>query len=82
MTGEGNFNWRFVFPFEYLKAEEKIVYHKKESFFDVGEKEYKVPPVLTIQLWDADLISADDMLGMNVSVANNFFYFFLFTGTK
>jgi hypothetical protein len=24
LTGEGNFNWRFVFPFEYLAAEEKV----------------------------------------------------------
>lgn len=25
LTGEGNFNWRFIFPFEYLAAEERIV---------------------------------------------------------
>jgi hypothetical protein len=24
LTGEGNFNWRFIFPFEYLAAEEKV----------------------------------------------------------
>ena len=24
LTGEGNFNWRFVFPFDYLVAEEKV----------------------------------------------------------
>lgn len=29
LTGEGNFNWRFVFPFQYQKAEEKIVIKKK-----------------------------------------------------
>lgn len=25
LTGEGNFNWRFLFPFDYLAAEERIV---------------------------------------------------------
>lgn len=29
LTGEGNFNWRFIFPFDYLVAEEKIVVTKK-----------------------------------------------------
>ena len=29
LTGEGNFNWRFLFPFQYQKAEEKIVIKKK-----------------------------------------------------
>ena len=33
LTGEGNFNWRLVFPFDYLAAEEKIVISKKESLF-------------------------------------------------
>ena len=63
LTGEGNFNWRFLFPFEFLKAEEKIVYKKRVSIFDLEESEIKVPPKLTIQVWDADLISSDDFLG-------------------
>ena len=29
MDGEGNFNWRFVFPFEYLPAEQMMVIKKK-----------------------------------------------------
>jgi len=32
LTGEGNFNWRFIFPFDYLIAEEKIVVTKKVSY--------------------------------------------------
>uniref|UniRef100_A0A8C6TZ59 Otoferlin a n=1 Tax=Neogobius melanostomus TaxID=47308 RepID=A0A8C6TZ59_9GOBI len=63
LTGEGNFNWRFVFPFDYLMAEEKIVISKKESMFSWDETEYKIPPRLTMQVWDADHFSADDFLG-------------------
>ncbi|XP_024860788.1 otoferlin isoform X6 [Kryptolebias marmoratus] len=63
LTGEGNFNWRFVFPFDYLVAEEKIVISKKESMFSWDETEYKIPPRLTLQVWDADHFSADDFLG-------------------
>uniref|UniRef100_A0A3Q3LN49 Otoferlin n=1 Tax=Mastacembelus armatus TaxID=205130 RepID=A0A3Q3LN49_9TELE len=63
LTGEGNFNWRFVFPFDYLIAEEKIVISKKESMFSWDETEYKIPPRLTLQVWDADHFSADDFLG-------------------
>ena len=70
LTGEGNFNWRFVFDFNYLKAEEKIVYHKKMSVFDLDETEVKIPPKLTMQVWDADLISSDDFLGKFITNAN------------
>uniref|UniRef100_A0A4W6ERT2 Otoferlin a n=1 Tax=Lates calcarifer TaxID=8187 RepID=A0A4W6ERT2_LATCA len=52
LTGEGNFNWRFVFPFDYLM-----------SMFSWDETEYKIPPRLTLQVWDADHFSADDFLG-------------------
>lgn len=64
LTGEGNFNWRFVYPFDYLMAEEKIVISKKESMFSWDETEYKIPARLTLQVWDADHFSADDFLGM------------------
>jgi len=29
MDGEGNFNWRFVFPFEYIPSEQVMVVSKK-----------------------------------------------------
>lgn len=50
LTGEGNFNWRFVFPFEYLVAEEKIVISRKESLFSWDETECKIPARLELQV--------------------------------
>uniref|UniRef100_A0A3Q2XCE0 Otoferlin n=1 Tax=Hippocampus comes TaxID=109280 RepID=A0A3Q2XCE0_HIPCM len=68
LTGEGNFNWRFVFPFDYLMAEEKIVISKKESMFSWDETEYKIPARLTLQVWDADHFSADDFLAIELDL--------------
>ena len=42
LTGNGNFNWRFIFPFDYLAAEEKVVKSKKESIFSWDETTTKV----------------------------------------
>ncbi|GBP13671.1 Otoferlin [Eumeta japonica] len=54
LTGEGNFNWRFIYPFDYLEAEEKIVISRKESVFSWDESECKIPARLELQVWDAD----------------------------
>ena len=50
LTGEGNFNWRFVYPFDYLVAEEKVVVSKKESMFSWDETTSKVPARLSLQV--------------------------------
>ena len=50
LTGEGNFNWRFIFPFDYLVAEQKIVISRKESLFSWDESECKIPARLELQV--------------------------------
>ncbi|KAM6949272.1 LOW QUALITY PROTEIN: dysferlin [Aplochiton taeniatus] len=63
LGGEGNFNWRFLFPFHYLPAEQLCTVDRKEHFWSLDKAESKLPPKLTIQVWDNDKFSFDDYLG-------------------
>ncbi|XP_048456952.1 dysferlin [Rhincodon typus] len=63
MGGEGNFNWRFVFPFEYLPTEQVCAIAKKEHFWSLDKTQTKIAPELIIQIWDNDKFSFDDYLG-------------------
>ena len=63
MDGTGNFNWRFVFPFEYIPQEGVMVLKGKEHFFSLDETEQLLPPKFTIQVWDNDLFNPDDFIG-------------------
>uniref|UniRef100_A0A663N8N5 Dysferlin n=1 Tax=Athene cunicularia TaxID=194338 RepID=A0A663N8N5_ATHCN len=63
MGGEGNFNWRFIFPFDYLPAEQMCYIAKKEHFWSLDKTENKIPPQLILQIWDNDKFSFDDYLG-------------------
>lgn len=63
LTGEGNFNWRFVFDFNYLEIEEKVVHEEKDSLIQVGNTSKKFPPRLVLRVYDADIFSSDDFLG-------------------
>ncbi|KAL5471556.1 hypothetical protein EMCRGX_G029681 [Ephydatia muelleri] len=63
LDGEGNFNWRFVYKFDYLAAEKVVVIKKKEHFYSLDKSETHLPPVLTMQVWDNDLFSPDDFIG-------------------
>lgn len=62
LDGEGNFNWRFLFNFEYLPAEKRIVYTHKQRFGFVNI-ERKLKPIINLHCFDADQFSADDQLG-------------------
>uniref|UniRef100_A0AAY4B2F1 C2 domain-containing protein n=1 Tax=Denticeps clupeoides TaxID=299321 RepID=A0AAY4B2F1_9TELE len=63
LTGEGNFNWRFVFPFNYMPAEKMVVVSKRENIFSLDKTEQKLPAVLLLQVWDFERLSSDDFLG-------------------
>ncbi|XP_028992475.1 fer-1-like protein 6 [Betta splendens] len=63
LTGEGNFNWRFVIPFSYLPAEKLVVVSKKENIFSLDKTEQKLPAILIMQVWDFETLSSDDFLG-------------------
>uniref|UniRef100_A0A669B099 Fer-1 like family member 6 n=1 Tax=Oreochromis niloticus TaxID=8128 RepID=A0A669B099_ORENI len=63
LTGEGNFNWRFVFPFSYMPAEKVVVVRKRESIFSLDKTEQKIPAILILQVWDFETLSSDDFLG-------------------
>ncbi|TGZ70323.1 hypothetical protein CRM22_003257 [Opisthorchis felineus] len=62
LSGEGNFNWRFIFPFDYIKAEDRIEF-KDKGPFDVEPITIKSNCELTLQIWDADVFSSDNFLG-------------------
>ncbi|XP_077954184.1 dysferlin isoform X12 [Gasterosteus aculeatus] len=63
LAGEGNFNYRFLFPFHYLPAEQLCVVDRKEHFWSLDKAETKLAPKLTLQIWDNDKFSFDDYLG-------------------
>ncbi|CAH8875141.1 unnamed protein product [Trichobilharzia szidati] len=62
LSGEGNFNWRFIFPFDYIKAEDRIIYPIKGTF-DIEPHMMKANCELTLQVWDADIITRDNFIG-------------------
>ena len=70
LNGEGNFNWRYIFPFKYLPAEEVMVIKKKEHFFSLDKHEEKYPVTFVAQIWDNDIFTPDDFLGASHCPAN------------
>ncbi|NWR05260.1 MYOF protein, partial [Paradoxornis webbianus] len=62
--GNGAFNWRFVFPFEFLAAEKLCAIRRKEHVWSLDQTLLKVPPKLILQVWDNDKFKADDLLGV------------------
>lgn len=71
LSGEGNFNWRFVFQFRYLSAEKKLVHTVRSRFSDDTEEKY--PCRLKLQVWDNDTFSRNDFLGFHHCISYDFF---------
>uniref|UniRef100_A0A3Q3F5P3 C2 domain-containing protein n=1 Tax=Labrus bergylta TaxID=56723 RepID=A0A3Q3F5P3_9LABR len=61
LTGEGNFNWRFV-PF----LLHVVVVRKREHIFSLDKTEEKLPAILNLQVWDFETLSSDDFLGVTL----------------
>ena len=55
LTGEGLFNWRFIFNFSYDREEEMII---------LDDKSNKIPPILYLQVWDQDRLFSNDYIGI------------------
>ena len=51
---------------EYLPTEKVMVVKKKEHFYNLTKTERRLPPMLTMQVWDNDLFSPDDFLGKHI----------------
>ncbi|XP_046851260.1 myoferlin-like isoform X2 [Xenia sp. Carnegie-2017] len=63
LNGEANFNWRMLFPFDYLEAEKIMVVKKKLHFWSLDTTEERLPPCLVVQVWDNDTFNPDDFIG-------------------
>nr|XP_026691852.1 myoferlin isoform X2 [Ciona intestinalis] len=62
LDGSGNFNWRFVFPFDYLPQERMVHVSKKRHLWSLDKTVTKFPPVLNIQVWDNDLFGPNEYI--------------------
>ncbi|XP_076223010.1 otoferlin [Nomia melanderi] len=63
LSGEGNFNWRFIFRVTYSKGERVMIVRRKVSVLARSKTEDKLPCKLQLQVWDSDHFSPDDFLG-------------------
>uniref|UniRef100_A0A8C7BKZ9 Fer-1 like family member 5 n=1 Tax=Neovison vison TaxID=452646 RepID=A0A8C7BKZ9_NEOVI len=64
LTGESNFNWRFIFTMDYLAAERVCVQSQKDYIWSLDPTVMKFPARLIIQIWDNNTFSTDDFLGV------------------
>ncbi|XP_072807511.1 fer-1-like protein 5 isoform X3 [Vicugna pacos] len=64
LTGEGIFNWRFIFTLDYLAAEQVCVLSQKDYIWSLDPTMMTFPARLIIQIWDNNIFSSDDFLGV------------------
>ncbi|ELV11536.1 Fer-1-like protein 5 [Tupaia chinensis] len=64
VTGEAYFNWRFIFTMDYLAAERVCVQSQKDYIWSLDPTSMKFPARLIIQVWDNDVFSPDDFIGV------------------
>lgn len=68
LDGTGMFNWRFIFPFNYLPQERLVHVERKEHLWSLDKTVTKFPPVVNIQVWDNDLFGPNEYISeWNVS---------------
>lgn len=56
VTGEGNFNFRFIFNLDFLPGENKIII-KDHKFLSFETIEKKIDPILHLEVWDANYVA-------------------------
>lgn len=55
-----------------MKAEDMVVFYRKETKIDVDETQFKVPCKINLQVWDANLIGSHTFLGKELEVIRSF----------
>ncbi|RZF44251.1 hypothetical protein LSTR_LSTR003891 [Laodelphax striatellus] len=66
ITGDGDFNWRFIFPFKYL-AEEGCITPNTDWQTTASKKKIqatKVPPRIYLQVCDKERLLPDQLIGL------------------
>jgi hypothetical protein len=63
LDGDGMFNWRMVFPVDYIRPEKKMIIKVKEHFFSLDKTERRLSTCFNLQVLDNDLLNSDDFLG-------------------
>ena len=63
LTGEGNFNWRFIFDFFYNSIENIIIENTKDNVLSFQTSDHSYPCKIHLQVWDNDVFTNNDFIG-------------------